>query len=152
MNHSTVLIIPAGPVGLTLACELARRNVCFHIIERATVPQHGSRAKALQPRSLEILNDLGIAEELMQAGTTELPYRKFNGNQLIGETPRNIFPRDDTRYPKTLLLPQWKVEAGLRTRLEQLGGTIEWATELVDFTQTENGIICRLENPNWSEE
>lgn len=152
MNHTTVLIIGAGPVGLTLACELARRNISFRIIERLTVPPHSSRAKALQPRSLEILNDLGIAEELIEAGYTELPYRKFNGSQLIGETPRKVFPRDDTRYPKILLLPQYKVEEALRARLTALGSAVEWATELTAFTLTNDGIVCRTENPNWTEE
>jgi len=152
MNHTTVLIIGAGPVGLTLACELARRHVDFRIIERAALPPQGSRAKALQPRSLEILNDLGIAKDLMPQGYTELPFRKFNGSQLIGETPRAVFPRNDTRYPKTLLLPQPKVEAALRNKLEELGGTVEWATELADFTQQDGGIQCKLENPNWTEE
>jgi len=152
MNQTTVLIIGAGPVGLTLACELARRNIDFRIIERSAVPQHGSRAKALQPRSLEILNDLGIAEVLMPQGYTELSFRKFNGSQMIGETPRVVFPRNDTRYHKTLLLPQPKVEAALRNKLEELGGKIEWATELADFTQQYNSIQCRLEHPNWTEE
>jgi 2-polyprenyl-6-methoxyphenol hydroxylase-like FAD-dependent oxidoreductase len=152
MNHTTVLIIGAGPVGLTLACQLARRNVDFRIIERSALPPHGSRAKALQPRSLEILNDLGIAEELMPQGYTELPFRKFNGSQLIGETPRMVFPRNDTRYPKTLLLPQPKVEAALRNKLEQLGGKIEWSTDLADFSQQDGSIQCRLEHPNWTEE
>jgi 2-polyprenyl-6-methoxyphenol hydroxylase-like FAD-dependent oxidoreductase len=152
MNNTTVLIVGAGPVGLTLACELARRDISFRIIERSPIPPNGSRAKALQPRSLEIFNDLGIAEGLMQQGYTELPYRKFNGNQLIGETERSTFPRDDTRYPKTLLLPQPKVEAALRAKLEELGGKIEWATELTDFVLTDAGVDCKLENPNWTED
>ncbi|MEO3405568.1 FAD-dependent monooxygenase [Mucilaginibacter sp. CAU 1740] len=148
MKHTDVLIIGAGPVGLTLACELARRDISFRIIERANAAPQGSRAKALQPRSLEILNDLGIAEELMAMGTTELPYRKFAGNQLLGETPRTGFPRNDTRYPKTLLLPQPAVENALRNKLQHLGGKVEWATELTTFTQDANGIICQLESPN----
>jgi len=152
MNKTTVLIIGAGPVGLTVACELARRNVSFRIIERAEVAPHGSRAKAVQPRSLEILSDLGIAEDLIPQGYTELPFRKFNGNELIGETPRIVFPRNDTRYPKTLLLPQPKVEAALRNKLEELGGKIEWLTDLADFSQQNGRIQCRLEHPNWTEE
>jgi 2-polyprenyl-6-methoxyphenol hydroxylase-like FAD-dependent oxidoreductase len=152
VNQTNVLIIGAGPVGLTLACELARRDVAFRIIERSSVLPHGSRAKALQPRSLEILNDLDIAEGLMPEGYTELTFRKFNGNQLIGESPRSVFERNDTRYQETLLLPQPKVETALRNKLEELGGTVEWATELADFTQQNNSIICRLENPNWTEE
>jgi 2-polyprenyl-6-methoxyphenol hydroxylase-like FAD-dependent oxidoreductase len=152
MNHTKVLIVGAGPVGMTLACELARRAVPFRIIERATAAQTGSRAKALQPRSLEILNDLGISEALMQIGTTELPFRKFAGNQLMGDTARTGFPRNDTRYPKTLLLPQYEVEKALRVKLEELGGRVEWATELTNFTQNAEGIHYRLEHPNWSEE
>lgn len=152
MNNTTVLIIGAGPVGLTLACELARRSVPYRIVERSAEPPRGSRAKALQPRSLEILNDLGIAEALMPLGYTDLPYRKYNGNQLIGETPRAIFPREDTRYPKVLLLPQYEVEEALRAKLSELGGTVEWSTELVEFTQLGNSITCRLEHPNWTEE
>ncbi|RYE27356.1 MAG: hypothetical protein EOP45_01510 [Sphingobacteriaceae bacterium] len=152
MNNTTVLIIGAGPVGLTLACEMARRKVPFRIIERSAAAPQGSRAKGVQPRSLEILNDLGIAEELVAAGQTDLPYRKFSGSQLVGETPRSIFMRHDTRYPKVLLLPQYEVEKALRDKLSELGGRIEWATELTDFTQTNNKITCRLEHPNWIEE
>jgi 2-polyprenyl-6-methoxyphenol hydroxylase-like FAD-dependent oxidoreductase len=147
-----VLIVGAGPVGLTLACELARRDVPFRLIERAASPALSSRAKALQPRSLEILHDLGIAERLMATGTTELPYRKFAGNRMIGETPRRAFPREDTRYPKTLLLPQWQVEEALRTRLAELGGTVEWGTELTDFTVTDHGVTCRLQSLDGAEE
>jgi 2-polyprenyl-6-methoxyphenol hydroxylase-like FAD-dependent oxidoreductase len=152
MNQTKVLIIGAGPAGLTLACELARRQVDFRIIEKSPAPPYGSRAKALQPRSLEIFNDLGITETIMSEGYTDLPYRKFNNNQPLGDTPRNSFPRTDTRYPKTLLLPQFAVEAALRARLETLGGTINWATEMTEFMQTEKSVECHLENPNWTEE
>jgi 2-polyprenyl-6-methoxyphenol hydroxylase-like FAD-dependent oxidoreductase len=145
MQTTTVLIIGAGPTGLTLACELARRHVDFRIIERSPVPQHASRAKGLQPRSLEILADIGIAAELMMAGSTDLPFKRFNGAQLIAETPRNKFPRTDTRFPYSLLLPQTKVEEALRAKLAELGGVVEWGTTLTDFTQRDNGIICELD-------
>src|SRR5262249_37403436 len=116
-QSNCVLIVGAGPVGLTLACELARRNVAFRLIDRAPAPPQSSRAKALQPRSLEILNDLGIAELLLSVGTTDLPFRKFAGAQPLGDAPRRVFDRHDTRYPKTLLLPQWQVEGALRAAL-----------------------------------
>ncbi len=152
MNHTTVLLIGAGPVGLTLACELARRQTPYRLVERAAEPPRGSRGKGLQPRSLEILHDLGLAEALLAAGSTDLPYRKFNGNQLLGESPRRVVERADTQYPKTLLLPQYAVEESLRAKLHELGGAVEWATELGAFSQTATGITCRLEHPNWTEE
>lgn len=152
MNHTTVLISGAGPTGLTLACELARRQVPHRLVERLAAPPPGSRAKGLQPRSLEILGDLGLADALLAAGTTDLPYRKFAGDQLLGETPRRPSTRTDTRYPDVLLLPQTTVEAALRAKLSELGGAVEWATALVDFSQTATGLTCRLEHPNWTEE
>ena len=152
MTHTTVLLIGAGPVGLTLACELARRHIPYRLVERTAGPAHGSRAKALQPRSLEVLHDLGLAENLLAAGATDLPYRKFNGKQLLGEAPRRLSARTDTKYPNLLLLPQYEVEAALRTKLVALGGTMEWATELTALSQTDTAITCRLEHPNWTEE
>ena len=135
MNHTTVLISGAGPVGLTLACELARRQVAYRLVERVAEPPRGSRAKGLQPRSLEILNDLGLADALLPAGHTDLPYRKFAGDQLLGETPRRPAARNDTKYPNVLLLPQYTVEEALRAKLRALGG-----------------LTCRLDHPNWTEE
>lgn len=147
MENTTVLIVGAGPTGLTLACELARRHVAVRIIERLIEPACGSRAKGVQPRSLEILNDLGITETLIPKGYTDLPYRKYNENQLQGDVPRKIFDRKDTRYPGILLLPQYEVEAALRNKLAEFGIKVEWATELADFTQLDKEIICRLEKP-----
>lgn len=150
--NPAVLIVGAGPVGLTLAIDLARRQVPFRLIERAAVPPQGSRAKVVQPRSLEILHDLGLAEELMPLGTTELPFKKFAGTQLLAQTPRSVFPRDDARYTKGLLLPQWQVEDALRARLAALGGKIEWSTELTDLMQIPGGVTCQLKNSAGTEE
>ena len=55
-----VLVVGAGPTGLTLAIELARRGVAVRIIERDTTPFTGSRGDGVQPRTLEVFEDLGI--------------------------------------------------------------------------------------------
>ncbi len=151
-RNPAVLIVGAGPVGLTLAIEMARREIPFRLIERAVSAPRGSRAKALQPRSLEILHDLGLTEELMPLGHTELPFRKFAGAQFLGEVARSVFPRADTRYAKSLLLPQWQVEDALRAKLAALGGVIEWGTELGEISQDVGSVTCQLQTLQGSEE
>src|SRR3954463_12283509 len=71
----TVLVVGAGPTGLTLACELARRGVTFRLIEAAPGPQPGSRGKGIQPRTLEVFGDLGIVERVMSNGRMAMPIR-----------------------------------------------------------------------------
>jgi len=63
-----VLIAGAGPTGLTLAIDLARRGVPFRLIEVATKPFAGSRGKGLQPRTLEVFEDLGVIDAVLSAG------------------------------------------------------------------------------------
>src|SRR5271170_6948478 len=63
-----VLIVGAGPTGLALACDLARRGVNFRIVDKIATYFAGSRGKGLQPRSLEVLDDLGIVEEIVANG------------------------------------------------------------------------------------
>jgi len=70
-----VLIAGAGPTGLTLAVDLARRGVVVRIVDASPVPPKGSRGKGLQPRTLEIFEDLGVLDELLAAGTEYPPIR-----------------------------------------------------------------------------
>lgn len=74
-----VLIVGAGPTGLTLACELARRGIQIRIIDKDPAYHRGSKAKGIQPRSLEIMNDLGIANAFMEAGISDLIIHQYNG-------------------------------------------------------------------------
>jgi 2-polyprenyl-6-methoxyphenol hydroxylase-like FAD-dependent oxidoreductase len=73
--------VEAGPTGLTLACDLARRGVRLRIIDQAPEPFAGSRGKGLQPRSLEVLDDLGLVERVLAAGVRHLPYRDWQGRR-----------------------------------------------------------------------
>ena len=63
-NDQDVLVVGAGPTGLTLAAVLARWGVRVRVVDAAAQPPHGSRAKGLQPRSLEVLDGLGLAARL----------------------------------------------------------------------------------------
>lgn len=60
-TDADVVVVGAGPVGLALALDLARRGISARVLERGAGTFEGSRAKGVQPRTLEVLDDLGVA-------------------------------------------------------------------------------------------
>ncbi|WP_433516265.1 FAD-dependent monooxygenase [Nonomuraea sp. CA-143628] len=141
-----VLVVGAGPTGLTLAVELARRGIAHRVIEAAEGPQIGSRGKGLQPRSLEILDDLGVIDEILATGRVGLDLRLYQDGQLMTElaTATGTGARPGVPYPDLVLLPEWRVERVLRERHAELGGSVDFATELVDLEQDNDGVTATL--------
>jgi 2-polyprenyl-6-methoxyphenol hydroxylase-like FAD-dependent oxidoreductase len=80
-DATQVLIVGAGPTGLALACDLARRGVGVRILDKAGEYFTGSRGKAVSPRTLEVLDDLGVAQRIMEAGMLKQPMRTYDGHQ-----------------------------------------------------------------------
>src|ERR1700677_720309 len=75
-----VLISGAGAAGLTLAIDLARRNVSFRLIDKLDGPFVGSRGKGIQPRTLEVFEDLGIVDRIAAAGACSPPQRQYRAD------------------------------------------------------------------------
>ena len=84
MNQTDVLIVGAGPTGLALACDLARRGVRIRVIDKAAEYFTGSRGKAISPRTMEVLDGLGVADQVLAAGLLNLPMRTYDGGRVIG--------------------------------------------------------------------
>jgi 2-polyprenyl-6-methoxyphenol hydroxylase-like FAD-dependent oxidoreductase len=143
----SVLIIGAGPTGLTLACDLARRNVDFRLVDKAPAYFPGSRGKGLQPRSLEVLDDLGVVDRILSHGRFHLPFRAWNGAAIVGEQDlyQDYRPTPAVPYESPLIIPQWRVEETLRTLLQSSGGQVELSTELVSISQDEETVTATLE-------
>lgn len=148
----SVLIVGAGPTGLTLACELARRGVVCRIVEKAPEYFAGSRGKGLQPRTLEVFDDLGIVTRVLASGAD---YPKFRVHMPWITLTWDMFKRSkqtpDVPYPNTWLVPQSRAEAILRDRLAEFGVSVELATELTDFEQDENGVTATLSHSGVTE-
>ena len=108
-----VLIAGAGPSGLTLACDLARRRVLFRIVDAAPRFFTSSRAKGLQPRSLEILDDLGVIEAVLASGGPYPPFRVYDGEKVVreGAMHEQREPTPDVPYANILVIyrSEWKV-------------------------------------------
>ena len=62
-----VLVVGAGPTGLTLACDLRRRGLAVRVVERSPQPELKSRGKGVQPRTLEVFDDLGVVDRVLEA-------------------------------------------------------------------------------------
>ncbi|MDP9848712.1 FAD-dependent oxidoreductase [Streptosporangium lutulentum] len=148
MNEIQVLIVGAGPTGLTLAIELARRGVSLRIVEKA--PEHpvGSRGKGLQPRTQEVFDDLGVIDEIVATGRVYPPIRSYSGDQVVWEGRMHELrePEAAVPYPMVLMQPQWRVERILRERLAELGHHVELGTEVIAFEQDADGVTVTLES------
>lgn len=141
-----VLIVGAGPTGLVLACELARRQVPFRLIDAAGEASKASRGKGLQPRSLEVFDDLGIAGQVIAHGRFHMPMRMYqaDGQYIDRDLHAGRVPTPDTPYDSSLLIPQWRTESLLREKLATLGGQVEFGTALQGLEQDEHGITAIL--------
>ena len=144
MSHNTdILIVGAGPTGLTTAIELARRNINLRIIERRTQPSTRSKALVVHARTLEFMDILGVADEMVRRGYTS-PGIDFSSN---AEKPlrANMYGLD-TRFPFILVLPQAETEAILEARLNDFGVQVERGCSLTDFKETEDGVTCTVKS------
>ena len=142
-----ILIIGAGPTGLTLAVDLARRGVAHRIVDRDAGDFAGSRGKGIQPRTLEVFADLGVIDAAMAHGGPYPPLRMYQDGQVVAERPMapTAEPRADVPYPNPLMLPQWRTTEILRSRLAELGGRVEPGVEFEGFSQDDKGITAVLD-------
>jgi 2-polyprenyl-6-methoxyphenol hydroxylase-like FAD-dependent oxidoreductase len=148
MRECAVLIVGAGPTGLTLAIEMARRRVRFRLVDAAEQPFAGSRGKGLQPRTLEVFEDLGVIKEVLDSGCLYPKLRIHIGpfSWRGGSLGTSKAATEDIPYPNLWMVPQARTEQILRDRLAQLGGRVEFGVELAGFTQDDGAVRATLSN------
>src|SRR5882757_6500065 len=143
-----VLICGAGAAGLTLAIDLARRDVEFLLIDRAGGPFHGSRGKGLQPRTEEVFEDLGVVDRLASIGGRYPPIRLYREDGQVDSPTVYPEPSSDEPYPGGgRLVPQFLTEAVLRERLAEFGGQPRYRHEVTGFTQDRDGVEVQVSTP-----
>ncbi|RCS61249.1 FAD-dependent oxidoreductase [Microbacterium sp. JB110] len=145
--ETMVLIVGAGPTGLTLACELARKGIPFRLIEAGAGPQPGSRGKGVQPRTLEVFEDLGIIDRVLSHGRMAMPMQSTGPDGAVtlgGAEPESLRNRPDIPYTTSLITPQWRVEQALRSRLAELGGDVEFGTTLERLEQSDDAVSATI--------
>ncbi|MFE2087223.1 FAD-dependent monooxygenase [Streptomyces sp. NPDC059460] len=137
-----VLIVGAGPTGLTLACDLARRDIAVRIVDKSRDFPRSSRAKGPNPRSLEVLEDLGVVDEVLAAGSTPPPMRKYRGGVAIADADpfEGSGPTPDAPYDRSWLIAQWRLEEILRARLAEYGVRVELGAEVTGLVETDASV------------
>jgi len=143
-----VLIVGAGPTGLMLANQLARRGVRGRIIDRHSGPALQTRALGVQARTLEIYAQLGIVERALELGKRTIGANMWSGGRLAARVPVGDMGRDMSRYPFILILGQDDNERLLGEALRKQGTAIEWNTELVGVAQAADRVTARLKQPD----
>ncbi|HET6211335.1 MAG TPA: FAD-dependent monooxygenase [Micromonosporaceae bacterium] len=138
-----VLVVGAGPTGLCLASQLQAYGTPFRIIDRHLDRAHESRALAVQPRTLEVLAPLGVAEAMVRNGNPAVRAQMHFGDRVVS-IPLFDIGADDTPYPYLLFLSQAETERILDEHLTAGGTTVERGTELVDYTAQDGGLTCTL--------
>ncbi|MEU4340805.1 FAD-dependent monooxygenase [Nocardia sp. NPDC023852] len=142
-----VLVAGAGPTGLTLALDLARRNIPVRIIDKAAKFFAGSRGDGIQPRTLEVFDDLGVLDAVRAAGMPMPAMRVHLDGAFVTERRmwEPIEPTPTVPYPNPWVLGQSGTEGILRDRLAEFGVHVERGTTLVAFDQNEDAVTATLE-------
>ena len=147
-----VLVVGAGPTGLALACQLVRFGVRFRIIDKQADRARESRALAVQARSLEVLQSVGLGEILAERGRTATRVMLHVDRGTPAAIDLGDIGRADTRFPYVLFVSQADTEAVLTEHLESVGVTVERRVELATFTEDSGGLACMLQHADGRQE
>ena len=108
--RTDVLIVGAGPTGLSLACQLVRYGVDFRIVEKRETVTPYSKAIGVQARTLEIYEQMGLGEKAVELGTIAKKGRVIVGGEVRGEIDFSNIGEGLSPYPFVLMLEQSKNE------------------------------------------
>ena len=141
-TDTDVLIVGAGPVGLFLANECARRGVSYRIVEEHSTQSEHSKALAIFPRTLEIFDMAGVVQPFLDAANRVT----YVAVIAAGHTLANMhFAPQESPYPFVAMVPQDVTEKLLVESLKRRGGHVEYQTKFVSAVQQDDFVTATLE-------
>src|SRR5215213_4703052 len=140
MDTCDVLVVGAGPTGLMLANWLVKLGVDVVVADGKDGPTRESRALVVQARSLEVYDQLGVGDVVLQAANRAGALAPGFGDRVFGKIPLGAAGERVTPYPWIEVLEQSRNEQILYENLQKLGGEVRWGASVDDLAQTGNGV------------
>jgi 2-polyprenyl-6-methoxyphenol hydroxylase-like FAD-dependent oxidoreductase len=142
--QTDVMIVGAGPTGLSLACQLVRHSIDFVILEKNEGITPYSKALGVHARTLEIYEQLGLAQQAVEQGAIAGKARLLKGGEVRAELDLSNLGAGLSPYPYVLFFEQSKNEQLLYDYLKRNHKTVRWQTELASFSQTEEKVTAQV--------
>jgi 4,5-epoxidase len=155
MRETQILIVGAGPTGLALACQCLQQGLRVRILDKKPGPSETSKAIGLQYRVSEVLACMGVVDRFLARGGTPTTVHMYVRREPILSLKFEGF--SDTAgqgafEPRPIMIPQSETERLLWETVRQRGGSVEWETEFLDFTQDGEGVTARVRHGGGREE
>jgi len=143
-----VLVVGAGPTGLMMANQLARRGIRTTIIDRHAGPVKETRALGVQARTLEIYAHLGVIDRVLELGKPGTGVDLWANGKRMAHVPLGDAGRHLTPYPYVFVLGQDDNERILGARLADWPLSVQWNTELTELVQHDDHVVATLKTPS----
>jgi 2-polyprenyl-6-methoxyphenol hydroxylase-like FAD-dependent oxidoreductase len=143
MNDTDVLVVGAGPTGLTLTASLLIRGIKATLVDKSPAGANTSRAAAVNARTLEVLEDLDVARRMVKAGLITPLFTMRDGRRTLIPVDFSDLP---TEHPYTLMLSQADTERLLLERLNELGRDVIRPKTLATITQDAAGVSATFDD------
>jgi 2-polyprenyl-6-methoxyphenol hydroxylase-like FAD-dependent oxidoreductase len=143
MYDTDVLVVGAGPSGLTLAASLVKMGVSTTVVDRQAAGANTSRAAVVNARTLEVLDELDVSRRLVKEGVQAPRFTIRDGRRTLIPVDFSVLPTD---YPYSLMVPQATTERLLLDRLTELGGSVIRRKVLASVSQDARGVTATFED------
>jgi 2-polyprenyl-6-methoxyphenol hydroxylase-like FAD-dependent oxidoreductase len=152
MQKHPVIIIGAGPTGLSLAVQLLRYGIDFIILEKNLKTTHLSKAIVIQARTLEIFREIGLAEKAIQQGRATTAFNMYNKGKRKLRLDIAGLGEGMSYFSFALSLEQSKTEKLLADHLAASGKYVNWGCEFTHFTQDKEGVKVYYKDASGAEQ